>query len=88
MEEPTLRVFETMVLRRIFGTERGEVTGQWAELCNTELNGLYCTVHNGLYCTAHNGLYCTAHNDLYCTAHNVVLGDRIEIFEIGWTCDL
>jgi hypothetical protein len=37
MEEPTLRVFENRVLRRIFGTERDEVTGEWTELCNKEL---------------------------------------------------
>jgi hypothetical protein len=28
-EEQRLRVFENRVLRRIFGTKRDEVTGQW-----------------------------------------------------------
>jgi hypothetical protein len=28
-EEHRLRVFENMVLRRIFGTKRDEVTGEW-----------------------------------------------------------
>ena len=31
-----------MVLRRIFGTKRDEVTGEWRKLHNEELNDLYC----------------------------------------------
>jgi len=30
-----------MVLRRIFGPKRNEVTGQWRKLHNEELNDLY-----------------------------------------------
>jgi len=40
-EERKLRVFEKMVLRRIFGTSRNEVTGKWRILNNEELNHLY-----------------------------------------------
>ena len=40
-EERKLRVFENMVLRRIFGPRRDEVTGEWRRLDNEELNGLY-----------------------------------------------
>ena len=36
-----LRVFENMVLRRIFGPRREEVTGEWRRLHNEELNDLY-----------------------------------------------
>jgi hypothetical protein len=36
-------VFENRVLRRIFGTKRDEVTGEWRKLHNEELNGLYCS---------------------------------------------
>jgi hypothetical protein len=36
-----LRVFENRVLRRIFGPERNEVTGEWRKLHNEELNDLY-----------------------------------------------
>jgi len=36
-----LRVFENMVLRRIFGSGRDEVTGEWSILHNEELNDLY-----------------------------------------------
>jgi len=34
-------MFETMVLRRIFGPGRDEVTGEWRRLHNDELNDLY-----------------------------------------------
>jgi len=34
-----------MVLRRIFGPRRDEVTGEWRRLHNEELNDLYCS-HN------------------------------------------
>ena len=36
-----LRVFENRVLRRIFGSRRDEVTGEWRKLHNEELNDLY-----------------------------------------------
>ena len=40
-EERKLRVFENMVLRRIFGPRREEVTGEWRRMHNEELNDLY-----------------------------------------------
>ena len=40
-EERKLRVFENMVLRRIFGPRRDEVTGEWRGLHNEELSDLY-----------------------------------------------
>ena len=40
-EERKLRVFENMVLSRIFGTRKDEVTGEWRRLHNEELNDLY-----------------------------------------------
>ena len=42
-EERKPRVFENMVLRRIFGPRRDEVTGEWRRLHNEELNDLYCS---------------------------------------------
>jgi len=41
-EEHRLRVFENRVLRKIFGPKRDEVTGEWRNLHNEELNDLYC----------------------------------------------
>jgi len=40
-EKRKLRVYENMVLRRIFGPRRDEVTGEWRRLHNEELNNLY-----------------------------------------------
>jgi len=40
-EDRKLRVFENMVLRRIFGPRKDEVTGEWRRLHNEELNDLY-----------------------------------------------
>jgi len=40
-EEKKLRVFENMVLRRIFGPRRDEVTGECRRLHNEELNDLH-----------------------------------------------
>ena len=39
--ERKLRVFENMVLRRIFGPMRDEVMGEWRRLHNEELSDLY-----------------------------------------------
>ena len=39
-EERKLMLFENMVLRRIFGPRRDEVTGEWRRLHNEELNDL------------------------------------------------
>jgi len=36
-------VFENMVLRRIFGPRKDEVTEEWRRLHNEELNDLYCS---------------------------------------------
>jgi len=40
-EERKLRVFGNKVLRRIFGSRRDEVTGEWRRLHNEEINDLY-----------------------------------------------
>jgi len=40
-EERKLRVFENMVLRRVFGPRRDEVTEEWRRLYNEELNDLH-----------------------------------------------
>jgi hypothetical protein len=40
-EECRLRVFKNRVLRRIFGSKRNEVTGEWRKLHNKELYAQY-----------------------------------------------
>ena len=40
-EERKLRAFEKVVLKRIFGPRRDEVTEEWRRLHNEELNDLY-----------------------------------------------
>jgi hypothetical protein len=39
-EEHRLRVFENRVLRRVFGPQGDEVTGEWRKLHNEELSDL------------------------------------------------
>jgi hypothetical protein len=41
MQKCGLRVYENMVLRRLFGPERGEVTGYWRRQRSKELCDLY-----------------------------------------------
>ena len=38
-----MKIGTCMVLRRIFGPRRDEVTGDWRRLHNEELNDLYCS---------------------------------------------
>ena len=40
-EEHRLRVFENKVLRKIFGSKRDEIAGEWRKLHNAELHALY-----------------------------------------------
>ena len=44
-EERRLRAFDNRVLRRVLGPKRDEVTGEWRELHNEELNDMYCSLH-------------------------------------------
>jgi hypothetical protein len=44
-EEHRLKVFENRVLKRIFGPQRDEVTGEWRKLHNGELHILYSSPH-------------------------------------------
>ena len=46
-EDRRLRVFENMVLRRIFGPKMDEVTGEWRKLHIEELNDLNLTQYSG-----------------------------------------
>jgi hypothetical protein len=42
-EERRLRLFKNVVLRRISGPEKDEVTGEWRKQNNEGLNNLYST---------------------------------------------
>jgi hypothetical protein len=42
-EEQMLKVFETTVLRKIFGPTRDKVTQGWRRVHNDELHDLYCS---------------------------------------------
>ena len=42
-EDRRLRVFENRVLGITFGPKRGEVRGDWRQVHNEDLNGLYCS---------------------------------------------
>ena len=44
-EERRLRVFENKILRKIFGAERDEITGEWRNLHNTELHALHSSLN-------------------------------------------
>jgi hypothetical protein len=44
-EQLRLRVFENMVLRRIFGTERVEVIRQCRKIYTEEMNDLYSSTN-------------------------------------------
>jgi len=38
-------MFENWVLRKIFGSKRDEVTGEWRQLHNKDLNHLYSSLN-------------------------------------------
>jgi hypothetical protein len=40
-----MRLLENRVLRRIFGSKRDKIKGEWRKLCNEELSDLYCSPH-------------------------------------------
>jgi hypothetical protein len=42
-EELRPSVLENVVLKRLFGSKRDKVTGEWRKLHNEGLNGLYCS---------------------------------------------
>jgi len=42
-QENRLRVFENWLLRRMFGSKKNEVRGEWRRLYKEELYYLYCS---------------------------------------------
>jgi hypothetical protein len=43
--ERRLRVFENRVLRRLFGSKRAKLTGEWRKLLDEEFNDLYSLLY-------------------------------------------
>ena len=43
-EDHRLKVSENRVLRKIFGSKRDKVTGEWRKAHNEELHDLYCSL--------------------------------------------
>jgi len=54
-EKQWLRVFENIMLRKIFGPKRDEATGEWRRLHNEELYDLYLPNNLGCRLPQHYG---------------------------------
>jgi hypothetical protein len=44
-EEHRLSIFENIVLRKTFGSKRGEIIGKWRKLLNEELHDILLAIH-------------------------------------------
>jgi hypothetical protein len=66
-DEQRLRVFENRVLRRIFGPNRDEVTGEWKRLHNEELDDLY---------SSPNFIRVMKSRGMRLTGHMALMGER------------
>ena len=73
-EERRVRVFESRVLRRIFGPKRDKVTGEWRKLHNEELNDLY---------SSPNIVRVIKPRRLRWTGHMAHIGERRGIHRVG-----
>jgi hypothetical protein len=54
------RVFENMVLRRVIGRKREEVTGGWRMLHNEDIHNLF-SAPNNIRMIKSKGMRCTGH---------------------------
>jgi len=72
-EERKLRVFENMVLRRIFGPRRDKVTGEWRILHKEELNDLY---------SSPNIVRVTKSRRMRCTGHMAHMGEERGVYRV------
>jgi hypothetical protein len=71
-EKHKLRVSENIVLRRIFGPEKDEVTGEWRTLHNEELNDLYSP---NIFRVIKSGIMRWA-------VHVACMGDRRDVYRV------
>ena len=67
-------MFESRVLRRIFGPKRDEVTGEWRKLHNEELNDLY---------SSHNIVQVIKLRRVRWTGHVAHMGERRGVYRVG-----
>jgi hypothetical protein len=74
-EECRLRVFENGALKRIFGSKRDEVTGEWRRLHNKELYALY---------SSPNIIQGIKSRRLKWAGHVAHMGERIGVYRALW----
>ena len=74
-EECRLRVFESRVLRRIFGPKRDKVTGEWRKLYSEELNDLYCS---------RNIIQVIKSRRMRWAGHVARMGERRGVYRVWW----
>ena len=74
-EKRRLRVFENRVLRRITGSKRNEVTGEWRKLRNEELNDLY---------NSPNIIRVIKSRRLRWAGHVARMGERRGLYRVWW----
>jgi len=72
-EERRLKMFESRVLRRIFGYKGDEVTREWRKLCNEELHDLYYSPIN------FRGI---KSRRMKCMGHVACMGERRGLYRI------
>jgi hypothetical protein len=72
-EKCRLRVFENRVLRRIFGPEMNEVTGEWRKLHNEELNDRYLSP---------NIIRVIKSRRMRCAGHVARMEEMIEVYRV------
>jgi hypothetical protein len=72
-EERRLRVFESRVLRRIFGPKTDEGTGEWRKLHNEEFNNLLCLL---------NTVRVIKSRIMRCVVHVARMGERKSVYRV------
>jgi len=74
-KERKLRVFENIVLRRIFGHRKDEVTGEWRRLYNEELNDLY---------SSHNSVRVVKSRRMRWAGHVARMDEKRGVYGVWW----